>query len=77
VAKMSSPIFSLQTLHCCICAVEYEVTCNSGTRWENGVCSMRCHHEKEWRRTLSILGKPYRPDHRRYDVAGYPAKAEA
>ena len=69
------PLFSNQALRCCVCGRTYETTCNSGTRWENAVCSMRCHFEKEWRRTLSIMGNPYRPDPREYDAAGYPVKA--
>ena len=68
--------FSQQALHCCICGVRFFTTCNSGTKWANGVCSMRCHFEKEWRYTLSVLNKPYRPDERSYDAQGYPRKVE-
>ena len=65
---------SPQKLKCCICGIEYETTCNGGTQWVNGVCSMRCHYEKEWRRTLSVLGMGYEPDTREFDDRGYPVK---
>ena len=67
-----STMFSVQELYCCICRIIYQTTCNSGTKWSNGVCSMRCHNEKEWRYTLSVMNKPYREDPRQYDVNGYP-----
>ena len=67
-------LFSPQALICCICGTPYQVTCNDGTRWQNSVCSMRCHFEKEWRYTLSVLGKPYRPDERVFDDHGYPQR---
>jgi len=66
------PLFSPQWLKCCICGTEYETTVNSGTTWTNGVCSMRCHFEKEWRGVLSTLGQPYKADTRVYDERGYP-----
>lgn len=65
-------LFSQQILRCCICGAEYEASVASGTRWSNGVCSMRCHYEKDWRGVLSTLGKPYKPDTREYDTQGYP-----
>ena len=67
-------MFSTQELRCCICGQNFETTCNSGTKWSNGVCSMRCHYEKEWRYTLSVMNKPYRPDTRAYDKHGYPVQ---
>lgn len=67
-------LFSKQALRCCICGVSYEATCRDGTRWANGVCSMRCHYEKEWRYLLSVLGKAYRPDERTFDQHGYPVE---
>lgn len=68
-------LFSAQELRCCICGERYETTVNSGTKWANGVCTMRCHFEKEWRGVLSTTGKPYKEDTRTYDQRGYPVKA--
>lgn len=66
------PLFSEQKLSCCICRTRYSTTANSGSKWKEGVCSMRCYYEKQWRETLSIMGKEYYPDPREYDASGYP-----
>jgi hypothetical protein len=66
-----SPLFSSQELRCCICGTTFATAVATG-RWSDGVCSMRCFHEKQWRGVLSTMGKPYRPDDREYDSAGFP-----
>lgn len=66
-------LFSTMDLFCQTCGELYQTTCNTGA-WKRGTCSMRCHYEKEWRYTLSVLGKPYRPDERTFDANGYPVE---
>ena len=53
------PLFSLQDGFCNVCGKEMKWDCNSF--WKGRVCSSKCHDEHEWRRALSILGKPYKP----------------
>jgi hypothetical protein len=55
------PLFSKQRYICCMCGVETEGTCNEN-RFKRGVCGPACFAEKEWRSTLSLLGKDYYPD---------------
>jgi hypothetical protein len=70
-----SPTFTPMALKCCICGVDYAASvAATWHRFDHGVCGSACFYEKEWRRTLSTLGKPYRPDPRAYDAAGYPCK---
>lgn len=66
-------LFSAQRLMCCICGRGFETTCNT-MHWLRGVCSMRCFYEKEWRYTLSLMGKLYRRDERTYNDKGYPVE---
>jgi hypothetical protein len=63
-------LFSKQEFICCMCGQKTERTCDG--LFTDGVCSMRCHYEKEWRRVLSIMGKAYHPDPRQYTDDGYP-----
>ncbi len=52
-------------LYCPVCRREFD--------WHRGYgrdircCGEICHTEAEWRRTLSILEKPYYPDPRKTD----------
>lgn len=55
-------LFSKQAYTCCMCERKTERTCIDGAYWEKGVCGRACLAEKQWRQTLSILNKPYRPD---------------
>ena len=66
-------LYSLQDLVCCICGTPYRATVN--TAWhgfDKAVCGQKCFYEKQWRRTLSMLGKDYYLDPREYDAHGYP-----
>lgn len=65
-------LFSQQEIYCCICRSGPHSPGIATGMWKQGVCSMRCFYEKDWRTTLSILGKPYRVDPRPYDEHGYP-----
>lgn len=65
-------LFSKQEIHCCICRSGPHSPGISTGMWKAGVCSMRCYYEKQWRETLSIMGKEYYPDSRTYDERGYP-----
>lgn len=58
---MRSGIYSEQTCFCNCCGKKMEVPLPTvyGARWK--VCGEECHREIEWRETLSIMGKPYRP----------------
>ena len=55
-------MFSKQDLFCCICGIKFQASV--ATTWhgfDKAVCGQSCFDEKEWRRVLSSLGKPYRP----------------
>lgn len=62
-------LFSKQKWFCANCGIEQNTPMISGTvgcvgpEWK--CCSIECYREIEWRRTLSILGKEYRPDPRK------------
>jgi hypothetical protein len=53
-------------LHCPICRSEFDW--HRGYGREIRCCDKLCHDEAEWRRTLSILGEPYRPKVKREPV---------
>lgn len=55
--------FTFCKIHCAICAAEIDYHGRYGR--DVPTCGIRCYDEFEWRRTLSILGKPYHPDPRR------------
>lgn len=44
---------------CCICKQTFDGMRHYGR--DAMCCSKQCWEEYEWRRTLAILGKPYRP----------------
>ena len=46
-------------LHCPVCRDEFNY--HRGYGREIRCCGKQCHDEAQWRLTLSILGKPYRP----------------
>ena len=46
-------LFTKQPMRCCICAVGFVADP------EKPICSIECHEEWEWRKTLFIRGKPY------------------
>ena len=45
-------------IHCCICKAEIDGSRDYG---QSCCCDRECFNEMEWRRTLSIMGKPYVP----------------
>jgi hypothetical protein len=51
-------------VRCCICGTEMDFHRAYGR--VATCCGKQCHDEFEWRRTLSIMDKPYRPDPRRF-----------
>lgn len=72
---MTPPLFSEQELICCICGTKYMASVNRTWHgFDEATCRAQCFYEKKWRKTLSIMGKPYYPDPRTYDDAGYPVK---
>ena len=54
-------------LHCPVCRAEFDWLRGYGR--EIRCCSKECHDEAEWRRTLAIMGKTYRPRYRPTEVA--------
>lgn len=63
---MSSPL----TCYCSICRSEMLFENRYGR--DACCCGKDCWQEFDWRLTLSILGKPYRPDPKRLAEAGNP-----
>jgi hypothetical protein len=73
--RTTMSLYSEMPLFCCICGVTYAATVNRTWHgFDQAVCGAACYYEKEWRKTLSTLGKAYYPDPRSYDAAGYPVK---
>lgn len=59
-------MLSMQPVICPACGKKGETNFNGLGSYGNYLCcGKKCHKEMEWRRTLAILGKPYRPDPRR------------
>jgi hypothetical protein len=55
-------MFSKMPLKCCICGVDYEASVTAPwQKFTAGVCGEDCFDEKNWRRTLSIMGQTYYP----------------
>jgi hypothetical protein len=53
-------VFETYELFCNVCKVRIHAT--PGTGYESqGVCGKQCWDERDWRRTLAILGKKYYP----------------
>lgn len=58
-------LYSKQKWFCNNCGTEKNTQMSSGhdgtvgREWK--VCSIECHHEIEWKRVLSIMGKEYYP----------------
>jgi hypothetical protein len=50
------PAFSYMECYCPICRAEMDGMHGYG---KENCCTLSCHEEWEWRRTLAILGKPY------------------
>ena len=70
------PLFSEQDLFCSICGHRYKASVNATWRgFDQAVCGARCYYEKDWRRTLSTMGKDYYPDQREYDEQGRPKRS--
>lgn len=65
-------LFSKQKWFCQICGQEQSKTI--GAPYEARVCSKKCWHEWERRKTLSIMGQEYCPDPRAYDAEGNPVR---
>jgi hypothetical protein len=59
-------VFTPCLLHCPVCRSEFNW--HRGYGREIRCCCRECYQEAEWRRVLSILGKPYTPDPRRFPV---------
>jgi hypothetical protein len=53
------PMLSRCDVLCCICKTPLDWHKRYGR--EGCCCSRECHDEFEWRRTLAIMGKEYRP----------------
>lgn len=69
IQKLSEKmLFSNQEWFCTSCGIKQNSPMTGGTlrcvgrEWK--CCSIKCHREVEWKRTLSILGKEYTPDTR-------------
>jgi len=56
-------LFSFQEYYCVICGVLHSQNFNNKGSYgkDKCCCSKECYEEWEWRKTLAILGKPYRP----------------
>ncbi len=53
-------LYSKQKLFCCVCGKEWEASAGyCEGNFDQGTCSKHCFREKEWRKTLSILGHEY------------------
>jgi hypothetical protein len=54
---------SKQHLVCCICATSFRSTVRNTISgyFKEAACSRACLDEKQWRETLSIMGKDYYP----------------
>jgi len=64
-------MFSFMRVHCPICKSEIDGMRGYGR--EAKCCDKECYEEWEWRKTLAIMGKPYRPKPgSRWDVADTP-----
>ena len=58
-------MFTMQPVFCPACGGKGQTNFNGlGTYGRYLCCGKKCHEEIEWRRTLAILNKPYRPDPR-------------
>lgn len=57
-------MFTHCQIRCAICGTEIDYHHAYGR--EVACCGKTCHDEFQWRRTLSIMGKPYRPDPKRF-----------
>jgi len=53
-------MFSYMKVHCPICKTEMNGMRGYGR--EAKCCDQECYQEWEWRKTLAILGKPYKPN---------------
>lgn len=51
-------IISDQKVFCNTCGKEFKTNFHM---YEGRVCSTECYQEYQWRKTLSVLGKPYMP----------------
>jgi hypothetical protein len=52
-------VFSYMKVHCPICRCEFDGMRPYGR--EAHCCSRECYKEWEWRQTLAIMNKPYKP----------------
>ncbi len=54
-------------LFCCICGKKFTCTVRNTTKgyFNQAACSRECLDEKDWRYTLSVMGKEYYPDPRK------------
>lgn len=46
-------------VRCCICLAAFNFMTRYGR--DGACCSKECWRELEWRRTLAVMGTPYRP----------------
>lgn len=60
---------NLMPLKCMICGTDMQVSFTACGYESQGICGKKCYKELEWRRTLSILNKPYRPDNQSENAA--------
>ena len=57
--ERGTDVFSHMKVHCPICKAEIDGMKAYGR--EALCCDKECYEEWEWRRTLAIMGKPYKP----------------
>lgn len=55
-------MINLMPLKCMICGIDMKVNFVGCGLEQQGLCSKKCYKELEWRKTLSILNKPYYAD---------------
>jgi hypothetical protein len=62
-------LYSEQQIFCNACGKEmHRILPGMGKTYK--VCTVECLREMQWREVLSIMGKPYRPDPRKFDEYG-------
>lgn len=61
------PLWGKMVLFCCICGRRYECSVGNTSKGyvKQACCSHPCLAEKDWRETLSTMGKDYYPDPRK------------
>lgn len=58
MANNDSPLFTVCETSCCICTSRMDFNHRYGS--DGCCCSKDCYEELNWRKSLSVLGQPYR-----------------